>query len=173
LSCGQSLALSKGLEIGHIFKLGVRYSESLGASVLDSEGQKRAIFMGSYGIGVERLMAACVEAFSDEKGIVWPVPIAPYTVVITVIGDDTEIVEKAESLYYQLQEHGVDVLLDDREGSPGVKFAESELLGIPYRVTVGKKLKAGLLELTTRAGRKQEEIPAEDAHLVLLKRLGH
>jgi len=155
------LSLSKGLEIGHIFKLGVKYSESMGAYVLDQAGNQKPLYMGSYGIGVERLMAACVEAFGDEKGMVWPLSIAPFAVVITPVGQEAEVQNYALDLYKQLQNKNIDVLLDDRDLSPGVKFAESELIGIPYRITVGKKLKQGEVELLTRQTRQIEAIKIE------------
>ncbi len=162
--CGAALKFSKGLEIGHIFKLGLKYSLSMGANVLDSSGEKRPLVMGSYGIGVERLMAACVETSNDEKGIVWHPLIAPYEVVITLTDvRDATMIEYAEGLYNNLQKAGVEVLLDDRDERAGIKFAESELIGIPYRVTVGKKLKDAKVEFLTRRGRQQEEIAAPEA----------
>lgn len=173
ISCGKALRLCKGLEIGHIFKLGKKYSEKMGAAVLDQEGQSRAIYMGSYGIGVERLLAACVEAFSDDKGIVWPVPVAPYTVVITPVELEGEVMQVAERFYEELSARGVDVLLDDRDMRPGVKFAESELIGIPLRITLGKKLKEGKVEIVTRKGRVAEEVPVDDAVYSVLAKLDH
>ena len=160
--CKAPLSLSKGLEIGHIFKLGVKYSESMGAYVLDQAGNQKPLYMGSYGIGVERLMAACVEVFGDEKGMVWPLSIAPYAVVITPVGQEPEVQNYALELYKQLQNRAIDVLLDDRDLSPGVKFAESELIGIPYRITVGKKLKQGEVELLTRLSRQVQVIKVEE-----------
>ncbi len=160
--CGAALKFSKGLEIGHIFKLGLKYSQSMGANVLDAKGEKRPLVMGSYGIGVERLMAACVETSNDEKGIVWHQAIAPYEVVITLTDvRDATMLEYAEKLYETLQKRGIEVLFDDRDERAGIKFAESELIGIPYRVTVGKKLKDDKVEFLTRRGRQQEEIAAD------------
>jgi prolyl-tRNA synthetase len=162
-SCGGALELWKGIEVGHIFKLGTKYSETFGAYVQDENGNSHPIIMGSYGIGVERGMAAVVESSHDEKGIIWPVSVAPYEVVISVVrADDPATIEAAERLYSELGEAGVEVLLDDREERPGVKFADAELIGIPYRVTVGPRGVAdGLAELTTRRGLVTEETSLE------------
>jgi prolyl-tRNA synthetase len=134
----------------------------MGAYVLDQAGNQKPLYMGSYGIGVERLMAACVEVFGDEKGMVWPLSIAPYAVVITPVGQEPEVQNYALELYKQLQNRAIDVLLDDRDLSPGVKFAESELIGIPYRITVGKKLKQGEVELLTRLSRQVQVVKVEE-----------
>jgi prolyl-tRNA synthetase len=158
--CGGPLDLWKGIEVGHIFKLGTKYSETFGVYVQDETGESHPIIMGSYGIGVERGMAAVVEASHDEKGIVWPVSVAPYEVVITVVrADDPATIEAADRLYAELADSDLEVLLDDREERPGVKFADAELIGIPYRVTVGPRGVAdGVVELTTRRGLGTEEI---------------
>jgi prolyl-tRNA synthetase len=153
------LDLVKTLEIGHIFKLGTRYSESMGANVLLEDGSRIPIIMGSYGIGVERLMAAVAESSHDSSGIIWPPSIAPFHVVITPVNNqDAELKEHSENLYAQLQAAGVDVILDDRDDRAGVKFNDAELVGIPYRITVGKKIKSGMVELFTRATKSTEEI---------------
>jgi prolyl-tRNA synthetase len=159
-TCGQPLELWKGIEVGHIFKLGTKYSETFGVYVQDEKGESHPIIMGSYGIGLERGMAAVVETSHDEKGIIWPVSVAPYEVVITVIRpDDEPTLAAAESMYRELGEMGIEVLLDDREERPGVKFADAELIGIPYRVTVGPRGVAdGIVELTTRRGLITEEV---------------
>jgi prolyl-tRNA synthetase len=158
--CGGSLELWKGIEVGHIFKLGTKYSETFGVYVQDESGKSHPIIMGSYGIGVERGMAAVVEAGHDEKGIIWPVSVAPYEIVITVVRpDDSATMEAAESLYADLSRAGVEVLLDDREERPGVKFADAELIGIPYRVTVGPRgVEQAVVELTTRRDLVTEEV---------------
>jgi prolyl-tRNA synthetase len=158
--CGSSLEIWKGIEVGHIFKLGTKYSEVMGALVQDENGESRPIVMGSYGIGLERNMAAVVEASHDEKGIIWPVSVAPYQVVITVLrADDPATMAAAEDLYENLRRAGVDVIIDDRLERPGVKFADAELIGFPYRLTVGPKgVAAGTVELTTRAGLTTEDI---------------
>jgi prolyl-tRNA synthetase len=152
--CGGELELWKGIEVGHIFKLGTKYSEAFGAYVQDESGQSYPIIMGSYGIGVERAMAAVVESSHDDHGIIWPVSVAPYEVVITVVrADDEATLAAAEKLYAELTTTGVEVLLDDREERPGVKFADSELIGIPLRVTVGPRgVEEGTVEVTTRRG---------------------
>ena len=159
--CGSPLELWKGIEVGHIFKLGTKYSETFGAYVQDEEGASHPIIMGSYGIGLERGMAAVVETSHDEKGIIWPVSVAPYEVVITVVrADDEPTRAAAQSLYRELEELGIEVLLDDREERPGVKFADAELIGIPYRVTVGPRgVEQGVVELTTRSDLSTEELP--------------
>ena len=159
--CGSPLELWKGIEVGHIFKLGTKYSETFGVYVQDEKGASHPIIMGSYGIGVERGMAAVVESSHDEKGIIWPVSVAPYEVLITVVrADDEPTLAAAERLYRELGEMGIDVLLDDREERPGVKFADAELIGIPYRVTVGPRgVEQGVVELTTRVDLSTEELP--------------
>ena len=150
---GGTLELWKGIEVGHIFKLGTKYSEAFGAYVQDEDGVSHPIIMGSYGIGLERGLAAVVEANNDDKGIVWPVSVAPFEVVITVIrADDAPTLAAAEDVYNELTASGVEVLLDDRVERPGVKFADSELIGIPYRITIGPKgVESGLVELTDRS----------------------
>jgi prolyl-tRNA synthetase len=158
--CGNPLELWKGIEVGHIFKLGTKYSETFGVYVQDEKGASHPIIMGSYGIGVERGMAAVVESSHDEKGIIWPVSVAPYEVLITVVrADDEPTLAAAERLYRELGEMGIEVLLDDREERPGVKFADAELIGIPYRVTVGPRgVEQGTVELTARRDLSTEEL---------------
>ncbi len=158
--CGSSLELWKGIEVGHIFKLGTKYSEAFGAYVQDEEGSSHPVIMGSYGIGVERGMAAIVESNHDEKGIIWPVSVAPFEVVITVLrADDEATANAATKLYEDLLTVGVDVILDDRVERPGVKFADSELVGIPFRVTVGPRgVESGVVEMTTRRGLVTTEV---------------
>ncbi|HEU4918042.1 MAG TPA: proline--tRNA ligase [Acidimicrobiia bacterium] len=177
--CGGTLDLWKGIEVGHIFKLGTKYSETFGVYVQDEKGDSHPIIMGSYGIGVERGMAAVVETSHDEKGIVWPVSVAPYEVVITVVRpDDPATIEAAEGLYAQLGESGIEALFDDREERPGVKFADAELIGIPYRVVVGPRGVAdAMVEMTTRRGLATEEVPLGDvvgalSELVAAQRFG-
>ena len=159
--CGGTLERWKGVEIGHIFKLGTKYSEAFEVLVQDEAGVSHPIVMGSYGIGVERSMAAVVEANHDDAGIIWPVSVAPYEVVVTVIrADDETTMSAANALYAELIEAGVEVLIDDRIERPGVKFADAELIGIPYRVTVGPRgIEAGLVELVERRGLVGSEIP--------------
>ena len=160
IRCGSPLEIWRGIEVGHIFKLGTKYSEVMGAFVQDENGESRPIIMGSYGIGLERNMAAIVEASHDEKGIIWPASVAPYAVVVTVLrADDPATMAAAEVLYRDLTEAGIAALVDDRLDRPGVKFADAELIGIPFRVTVGPKgVAAGTVELTVRAGLSTEDV---------------
>ncbi len=171
--CGEPLSVWKGIEVGHIFKLGTKFSEAFGAVVQDEHGASHPIVMGSYGIGLERAMAAVVEWSHDDRGIVWPVPVAPYEVVVTVVRvGDADSLAAAERLAGELETRGVDVLLDDREERPGVKFADAELIGIPYRVTVGPKgLAQGVVELTRRQGLVTEEVGLEGAVAEVLARV--
>jgi prolyl-tRNA synthetase len=159
IKCGGALTLTKGLEIGHIFKLGTRYSEIMNAHVLGADGAQVPIVMGSYGIGVERLMAAVAELSNDEKGLIWPSSIAPYQVVIVCVNvkDDVQV-KLAEDLYSQLNELGIDTLLDDRDERAGVKFNDCELIGVPVRITVGKKASSGVVEVVDRKTKKMDEI---------------
>jgi len=171
--CGEPLDLWKGIEVGHIFKLGTKYSEAFGAYVQDEDGNSHPIIMGSYGIGLERGIAAVVEGNHDEKGIIWPVSVAPYEVIISVIRpDDDATMATANRLYDDFDSVGVEVLLDDREERPGVKFADSELIGIPYRVTIGPKgVEAGIAEVTQRNGLVKSELGLEDVVATLSERI--
>ncbi|CAM5999238.1 unnamed protein product [Sphagnum balticum] len=163
IKCGGALTLTKGLEIGHIFKLGTRYSEIMNAHVLGADGAQVPIVMGSYGIGVERLIAAVAELSNDEKGLIWPTSIAPYQVVIVCVNVKDEIQMKlAEDLYLQFNELGIDTLLDDRDERAGVKFNDCELIGVPVRITVGKKAGAGVVEVVDRKTKKMDEIAIAD-----------
>jgi prolyl-tRNA synthetase len=164
IECGGPIDVFRAIECGHIFKLGTKYSEPLGAMVLDENGKSRPIYMGSYGIGLERNLAAIVETYHDDKGISWPVTVAPYEVVVTVLKLDEETMAVAETIYQQLVEAGVDVIIDDRNERPGVKFNDAELVGIPYRVTVGPRgLVDGVVELTDRASGETVNIARDDA----------
>jgi prolyl-tRNA synthetase len=159
VNCGGSLDVFRAVEAGHIFKLGTKYSDSMGARVLTADGQEVPIVMGSYGIGVERVMSAAVELYNDDAGISWPVSIAPFHVVLTVVNvKDQQLLEAATRIYEELQNAGVDVLLDDRDERAGVKFNDADLIGIPYRVTFGKKVKEGKMELFTRSTRTSEDL---------------
>jgi prolyl-tRNA synthetase len=161
IQCGSAVEIRRSIEVGHIFKLGTRYAEALGATVTDEKGEEQTIWMGSYGIGVGRNVAAIVESHHDDKGIVWPVGVAPYEAVVTVVKmDDDASVGAAEAIYASLLEAGIDAIIDDREERPGVKFADAELIGIPYRVTVGPKgVAGGAAELTVRATGVTEQVP--------------
>jgi prolyl-tRNA synthetase len=164
-ACGAALRVQKTIEVGHIFKLGTRYSEALGATVLDGDGKAVPLVMGSYGIGIGRTMAAVVETSHDENGIVWPVPIAPFEVAISVLNpNDPRTSEVGARLYEALRGAGIDVVLDDRDERPGVKFKDAELVGIPYRLTVGPKgLEQGKVELVRRRGGARREVDVTKA----------
>lgn len=163
-ACGEALEVLKAIEVGHIFKLGTRYSEAMGARVLDEEGKERPIVMGSYGIGVGRQVAAVVEAHHDEHGIVWPVAVAPFEAVVTPVAADEATMAAAGAIYRGLLDRGVEALIDDRDERPGVKFADAELIGIPYRVTVGpRRLAEGKVEVVRRLGRATREVAPEEA----------
>ena len=155
------LDLFKALEIGHIFKLGTKYAESMGARVLDEHGNEVPLVMGSYGIGVERIAAAAVELSHDKDGIVWPTSIAPYQVaLLTLQQQDAEVVATADRLYDELTKAGLEVLYDDRDERPGVKFKDADLVGLPFRLAVGKKsLAEGHVELKPRTAPKAELVP--------------
>jgi len=153
IRCGQPLELVPAIEVGHIFKLGYKFTKAFGVTVLDANGERVHPIMGCYGIGVERAMAAIVERHHDERGIVWPVAVAPFTVVVVVAqSEDPESAEVGESVCEQLSAAGIEVIIDDRAERAGVKFRDAELTGIPFRVTVGKRgLAEGTVEVTTRA----------------------
>ena len=160
VNCGGDLEVVRCIEAGHIFKLGTKYAEAMGAQVLDADGKMQTIVMGSYGIGVGRNMAAIAETHYDDKGLIWPVSVAPFEVVITVMNmKDEDTVNAANALYEELRAQRIDVLIDDRDARAGVKFADSELIGIPYRVTMGPRgIKDGLVEFTERRSMDTEEV---------------
>lgn len=159
VKCGTALEIVRCVEVGHIFKLGTEYAEKFGITVADAEGAQRPVVMGSYGIGVGRNMATVAETHHDDAGLIWPVAIAPYEVVITVVKLDDDSMAAAERIYDELRAAGIDVLLDDRDARAGVKFADAELIGIPYRITLGPKgLANGEVELTPRAGGDTEAV---------------
>jgi prolyl-tRNA synthetase len=164
--CGEPLKLGKTVEIGHIFKLGTKYAESMGAKVLDKDGKEVTLIMGSYGIGVERILTSCIEQNHDDNGF-WLAPsIAPFTVVVVPTNvKDAALVEASEKIAAELEAAGYDVLLDDRDERPGVKFKDADLVGIPYRVNVGKKLAEGKVEVVERAKAQSVEVAvAETLH---------
>ncbi|MDI6858673.1 MAG: proline--tRNA ligase [Dehalococcoidia bacterium] len=163
--CGTPLELHRAIEMGHIFKLGTVYSDKLGATFLDSEGKARPVVMGCYGIGVERLLATVIEANHDDKGIIWPASVAPYHVHLVALNVETPPVrEAAEKLYADLQAAGVEVLYDDREESPGVKFNDADLLGMPLRVTVSPRtLAKDSVELRSRRETESSLVPLSSA----------
>lgn len=156
--CDGTLVLSRGIEVGHVFKLGTKYSKAMNAYFLDAEGKENPMIMGCYGIGVSRTIAAAIEQNHDEDGIIFPPPIAPFTVIVTPVGaKNAEVDRAAEAAYSALWAAGIDTLLDDRDERPGVKFKDADLIGIPFRVTVGKKaLAEGKVELRNRRTKEME-----------------
>jgi prolyl-tRNA synthetase len=162
---GGVIRIEPAIEVGNIFKLGTRYSEPLGARYLDEAGNEQLIWMGSYGIGPARIVAAAIEQFADESGISWPRSVAPFDVEIVTLGKEGEEARQvADRLYEQLREAGLDVLYDDRSNSAGEKFADAELLGCPLRLTVGKKsVEAGEVDVQVRRGRERLSLPLEEA----------
>ena len=174
-SCSKSLRVVRCIEAGHIFKLGRKYSEAMGVTVLDSEGESQTPTMGSYGIGVGRAMAAIAETHCDDSGLIWPMSVAPYEVVLTVVKtDDENSMKIADEIYTDLKANGIDVLLDDREERPGVKFADAELIGIPLRVTIGPRgLENGVVEFLDRSDpeKTQAEISIEEVLDFLLEKI--
>ncbi len=151
--CNDVLDVSNGIELGHVFKLGTRYSDPLGAKFLDRNGKERSIVMGSYGIGVNRILAATIEKSHDSNGIIWPLPLAPYEVLVVPINvKDETIIDTATKVYDELCDAGIDTLLDDRDQRPGFKFKDADLIGVPIRITVGNRLKeTGELEIKLRS----------------------
>jgi prolyl-tRNA synthetase len=162
--CGAALRVYRGIEAGHIFLLGTHYSGKMGASYLDEKGEQRTIVMGCYGIGVSRLVATTVEQHHDENGIRWPMAVAPFQVHVVQVGVEPEVVQAVDRLEQELERRGIEVLVDDRDERPGVKFKDADLIGVPLRVTVGaKSLKAGGVELKPRS-----EPDPKKAELILL-----
>ncbi len=164
LDSDQPLEIRKTIEIGHIFKLGYKYSESMGLRVLNAEGHEVTPIMGSYGIGIERVLSAAVEQHHDKDGMMLPPSIAPFEVVVTPVNAaEPAQLSAAEAIYRRCRELGLDALLDDRDERPGVKFKDADLIGIPYRVTVGKKLPQGMVEVTERRTRQSVDVLVADA----------
>jgi prolyl-tRNA synthetase len=155
VKCGKPLKLRRGVEVGHVYKLGTKFSDALGANYLDEAGARKPVVMGCYGIGVTRTLQAIIEQGNDKDGIIWPLSVAPYTVCITPLGvaPESEVMKLAEKIYAELTARGVDVILDDRDERPGVKFKDSELVGFPIRIGVGEKsLAKGEVEIKPRNG---------------------
>ena len=171
--CGGNIVFGRGIEVGHIFKLGTKYSLALNAVFLNEEGKEQPIIMGCYGIGVGRIVAAAIEQNNDENGIVFPVPIAPFEVTILPLQmHDAAVAETAEKIYNDLSELGLDVLLDDRDERAGVKFKDADLLGIPVRITVGSRgVKTGTVEVKERAETESALIPIEEVVLHLQEKI--
>lgn len=161
--CGGALSFTKGIEVGNTFKLGTKYAESMNFKYLDRDQKLQPVFMGSYGIGIERCMAAIVEQNHDENGIIWPMSVAPYQVEIVLVSEkDEQQVEVANKLYTDLAAQGIEVLFDDRDERVGVKFKDSELIGIPLRVTVGKLAGEGIVEFKERQANEKQEISVNE-----------
>jgi prolyl-tRNA synthetase len=164
--CSAPLRLSRGVEVGNIFQLGTRYTEALGATYLDAEGQQRPVVMGSYGIGVGRLLACVAEAYRDDKGLMLPISVAPYALYfVRMVANDAALEAEADRLYESLRAARVEVLYDDRDASAGVKFADADLLGIPLRLTLSSRsVKNGGVELKRReAGAEPRIVPLDQA----------
>ena len=161
--CGRPMRISVSVELGHIFKLGRRYSQAMHASVLDENGREVPLVMGSYGIGVERILSAAVEQNHDRDGMFLPASIAPFEVILTAANmDDARLRAAAEKLYEEMRAHSLDVLFDDRAERPGVKFKDADLIGVPYRVTVGKrKFEQGLAEIFQRSTKQIQDVKLE------------
>jgi prolyl-tRNA synthetase len=171
-SCSGRLVVGKAVEVGHIFKLGYKYTESMGANVLDENGKEVKPIMGSYGIGIERILTAAVEQSNDANGFWLPPSIAPFTVVVTVTNaSDALLRDTGERLAAELELAGLDVLLDDRDERAGVKFKDADLVGIPFRINVGKKAASGLVELVTRAASSSVDVPIPEVVAQLKERV--
>nr|WP_320115387.1 proline--tRNA ligase [uncultured Desulfuromonas sp.] len=162
--CEGTLQMWRGIEVGHVFKLGTKYSEALGATVLNAEGKESPLVMGCYGIGIGRTVAAAIEQNHDDHGVIFPMPIAPFQVIITLLNPkDEQVMQAGSELYQQLLEAGIEVLLDDRDERPGSKFKDAELIGIPIRVTVGNRaLKEGAFEVQKRLEGERMMMPVEE-----------
>lgn len=164
-SCGSGLAIDRGTEVGNIFQLGDKYSKAMNATFLDKDGKAKHFIMGSYGIGISRCVSAVVEQFHDDYGIAWPLAIAPYQVIVTIINTKVEAqMEAGFNLYETLQKCGYEVLIDDRNERAGVKFTDADLIGIPIRVTVGKGIDEGIYEFSLRSDREKIELTLEEVH---------
>ncbi len=173
VACGKPLRVCKSIEVGHIFKLGLRYSEALGAKIQGADGKEVPLVMGSYGIGIERIMAAAIEAHHDENGIIWPQSIAPYKVVVAAVKmKDAKQAEAVEKIYQDCIDAGFDVMMDERDERPGVKFKDADLIGIPFRIVVGARaLEKGNVEFFVRATGEASEIPLDQVISELKKRM--
>ncbi|MBR5236317.1 MAG: proline--tRNA ligase [Clostridia bacterium] len=162
--CGQAVETTRGVEVGHIFKLGTKYTEALDCTYLDENGKAATPIMGCYGIGVNRTLAAVIEQYNDENGIIWPVSAAPYqAVVVPVNCSNEEQMQLAEKVYNELKAQGIEVMLDDRNERPGVKFKDADLIGIPVRITAGKMAGEGIVEYKLRSQQESIDLPAEEA----------
>jgi len=166
------LQIKRGIEVGHIFKLGTKYSKAMKAHFLDESGKSHPIIMGTYGIGIGRTAAAAIEQNHDDKGIIWPLPIAPFQVEVISLNQDEQVIQAAQKIYDDLQNQGIEVLYDDRDERAGVKFADADLIGIPYFIVVGSRgLKDNSVELKTRKTGTVDKIPLDSILPTLKKHL--
>ena len=157
--CGKPLSFTKGIEVGNTFKLGDKYSKSMGLTYLDKDNKEQYVIMGCYGIGLGRIMASIVEQNNDDKGIIWPINIAPFKVAIVLINKNDELQNKiATDLYNELLDNNITTILDDRDERPGVKFNDMDLIGVPIKITVGKKVVDDLVELKLRTENDSKDI---------------
>lgn len=162
--CGKPMKMTKGIELGHIFKLGTKYSEKMNGYFTDENGENHPYIMGCYGWGISRTMSAVVEQMHDEHGMIWPLSIAPFHIIITMVNPSQEQISKVGEELYELLKEKYEVLLDDRQASPGVKFKDADLIGIPLRITVGKKLTKGLIELKLRTEKQLVEVSISEGY---------
>jgi prolyl-tRNA synthetase len=171
--CGGEVRFARGIEVGHVFKLGTKYSKAMKAVFLDQSGKEKTMVMGCYGIGIGRTVAAAIEQNHDGDGIVWPLPLAPYAVIITPVNvNEKTLSDAAEELYRFLTENGVEVIMDDRDERAGVKFKDADLIGIPYRVTVGpKRLAEGKMEIKNRRSGDIAVLPVSEVAPFLMARI--
>ncbi|MFN8952185.1 MAG: His/Gly/Thr/Pro-type tRNA ligase C-terminal domain-containing protein, partial [Aphanizomenon sp.] len=159
----QTLQTARGIEAGHIFQLGTKYSEAMGATYTNEQGEEKPLVMGCYGVGVSRLAQSAVEQSYDKDGIIWPIAIAPYHAIITIPNiKDVQQIEVAEKLYTELNKVGVETLLDDRDERAGVKFKDADLIGIPFRIVTGRAITNGKVEIVKRATRESQEIAIQE-----------
>lgn len=172
--CGDKIRFARGIEVGHVFKLGTKYSKAMKAVYLDATGRERTMVMGCYGIGVGRTIAAAIEQNHDADGIIWPLALAPYQAIVTPVNvNEKGLLEAATRIYGALRERGIDVILDDRDERAGVKFKDADLLGIPFRITVGpKKLAEGKVEIRSRLTKEVVETPIDEAEAFILSKIG-
>ncbi|MBE0558745.1 MAG: proline--tRNA ligase, partial [Proteobacteria bacterium] len=172
--CTKSIRIARGIEVGHVFKLGTKYSKAMKAVFLDANGREQTMIMGCYGIGIGRTVAAAIEQNHDADGIVWPLPLAPFQVIVTPVNvNERFLSETAEAIYRALEEKGVEVILDDRDERAGVKFKDADLLGIPFRITIGpKKLAEGKVEIKPRRSGEVVTLPVDEVAAFITARIG-
>jgi prolyl-tRNA synthetase len=171
--CGEQIQFGRGIEVGHVFKLGTKYSEALKAVFLDARGNEKPIFMGCYGIGVGRTLAAAIEQNYDKEGPIFPIPISPFEVTILPLQmHEPAVLETAERIYAELMAYGVDVLFDERDERPGIKFNDADLVGIPLQVIVGLRgIQTDEIEIKFRADSKRINVPIANATAIILEKV--